>query len=334
MDTKEKKRTGTQSGSASRQGSGTTRRTAQTGTKTNQNQSKRARTAPKETPRQNKPSPERKRENAASAPDVVYTPAKPFNRSRLLLRLATVAAVVIALVFGISIFFKVDTITVSGAEKYTAWMVAEASGIQEGDNLLTLDKVRASGKITAALPYVKSVRIAIELPGTVHIEIEELEVVYSIRDEAANWWLITSDGRVVTRADSATAGGYPNILGVQLSNPADGEQSVAAESTDGENPNPETVTGADRLRTVLSILQYLEENTIIGQVASVDVTDLGDIELWYGQQYQVVLGNATELGYKISCMKSAIDELEDYHSGILDVSFTTRPDDVVYTPFS
>ena len=37
--------------------------------------------------------------------DVVYIPPKPFQRGRFLLRLATVTAVVLAVVLGMSIFF-------------------------------------------------------------------------------------------------------------------------------------------------------------------------------------------------------------------------------------
>ena len=37
--------------------------------------------------------------------DVVYLPPKPFSRNRLILQLATVAAVVIALVLCLSLFF-------------------------------------------------------------------------------------------------------------------------------------------------------------------------------------------------------------------------------------
>ena len=47
-------------------------------------------------------------------PEVVYTPARPFSRNRFLLKLLTVVAVVIAIIFGTSIFFKVDTFVVSG----------------------------------------------------------------------------------------------------------------------------------------------------------------------------------------------------------------------------
>ena len=53
--------------------------------------------------------------------DVVYMPPKPFMRNRLLLRLATVVAIVLALVLAMSVFFRVEHIQVSGMDQYTAW---------------------------------------------------------------------------------------------------------------------------------------------------------------------------------------------------------------------
>ena len=282
---------------------------------------------------------------AAPAPDVVYTPAKPFSRERFLMRLATVVAVVIALMFGISIFFRVEHVTVSGADKYTPYMIQQAAGIKEGDALLGLSDARISGKITSALPYVEEVSIAIQLPDTVHIEITELDVVYSIRDDSDGWWLITADGRVVTNADNATAGTYTTVEGVQLSDPVSGGQAEAADVNTGfmvEDPVtgamvPQFEAGDSRLAAALSILQYLEDNVIIGEVASINVADLTDLELWYGQRFQVKLGDTTELGYKIRCMNAAIngeDGLDDHDSGVLDISFTVYPDSIGYSVFS
>lgn len=285
--------------------------------------------------RQRRTQPERR-----PTPDVVYTPAKPFNRNRLLLRLATVAAVVLALVFGISIFFKVENITVSGAEKYSAWTVKEASGIEIGDNLLTFGKAKAYGRIMAKLPYVKKVHIGIKLPDTVNIEITEQDVVYAIKDSTDAWWLMTSGGKLVEQADSAKAGEHTQILGVALDSPVAGQQAVAWEwqpDPTGETgqAQPAAVRGSDRLSAALSILQYLEDCGIIGQAASVDVSELGDLELWYGQQYQVKLGDTSQLNYKIRCMNEAINGengLKDYDSGVLDISFTIKKDQIVYEP--
>ena len=49
--------------------------------------------------------------------DVVYTPPKPFKRGKFVLSLVTVVAVVMAIVLGMSIFFKVENIKVSGCQK-------------------------------------------------------------------------------------------------------------------------------------------------------------------------------------------------------------------------
>lgn len=281
--------------------------------------------------------PERKQ--SAPIPNVVYTPAKPLNRNRIILRLATVVAVVLALVFGISIFFKVENITVSGTQKYSAWTVKEASGIEVGDNLLTFGKAQAYGKIIANLPYVESVHIGIKLPDTVNIVIKELDVVYAVKDSNDSWWLMTSDGRLVEQVDSAGAGNCTQIQGFVLDAPAVGEQASAWEQpADPTAPTPAapvTVRAADRLNTALDILQYLEDCGIIGQVVSVNVADLGNVELWYGQQYQVKLGDTTQLRYKIQCMNEAINGdsgLRDYDSGVLDISFTVKKDQIVYDP--
>ena len=270
--------------------------------------------------------------------EIVYTQAKPFNRNRFLLRLATVVAVVLALVLGMSIFFKVENITVSGMEKYTAWDIREASGIREGENLLSLSEPQISGKITTALPYVQYVRVGIKLPDTVNIEVVELDVAYAIEAQDASWWLMDADGKLVEKVNGSEAKGYTQILGVQLSAPGAGAQAVAVEPEPGETTDegqtvPVTVKGSERLSTVISILQYLEDNSIIGQAASVDVTNMSRIELWYGERYQVNLGDTTQLAYKIQSMKKAIEQEKDYQSGMLDVSFTTWPDQVGYTPF-
>ena len=273
-------------------------------------------------------------------PEVVYTAPKVFSSSRFLLKLSTIVAMVIALTFGISIFFKVDVITVTGSEKYTPWTVVEASGIREGDNLLAFSKAAACGKIISSLPYVENVRIGIKLPDTVNIEIKEIDVVYAIKDGFDSWWLINSDGKVIGPGTSADAGEHTQILGVQLNSPVENQQAVAMDQPAAE-PDPTGVTvpglqqqasGSQRLTVALSILQYLEANSSIGEIVSVNVSNINSIELWYGQQYQIKLGDSTQLGYKIECALRTIDGLDDYQRGIVDCSFTIMEDKPMFTP--
>lgn len=232
---------------------------------------------------------------------------------------------------------------VYGNHAYTAWTVQEASGIENGEQLLSINNARASGKIKTALPYVEKVRIGIKLPDTVNIYVEEYDVAYAIADQDDNWWLMTSDGRVTEKIALGTISSYTRVLGVQLDTPAEGGQGHAYEvaqqvvqSTDpaaaSEQTTPVTVTGANRLDTALAILQSLELNGIVGEVASVDVSSLSNIELWYGQRFQVKVGDTNDLNKKLSWMKNTINQLNDYEMGILDVSFTTWADQVGYTP--
>lgn len=273
-------------------------------------------------------------------PAVIYTQPQAFNRNRLLVQLLTVVAVVVALVMGLSVFFKVENIQVSGAEVYSEWAIREASGLNEGDNLLTFSHARSAALIKANLPYVDTVRFGIKLPDTVNIIVKEDDVVYAIKDQNGQWWLMNSDGRIVEMGDNSKASNHTQILGVALENPVPNERAVAMEEVpaetlaEGETMAVVTTTGAQRLTAAMQILQALEENDIVGSAASVDVTRIEDIILWYGTRYQVNLGDSARLDYKIACMNDVILQMSDYQSGILDISFTIWPNQVGYTPFA
>lgn len=305
---------------------------------------KQARRAAEEKERQRRKAAQKKQKKPLDS-DVVYTQAKPFSLNKLLLGLLTVVAIVMALLIGMSIFFKVGTVNVAGSEKYTPWEVMQAAGIQEGDTLLTLNKGRAAGKIKTTLPYVDEVRIGIKLPDTVNIEITEVAVTYSIEGDDGYWWLMDSEGTILESVSSLDAEDYTQILGVTVTGAQAGQKAVAFEpepetqqetNAEGETVEvelPVTVTGAERLETACMILQCLEQNGILGEMASVDVTELGDIVLWYSNRYNILLGDTAQIDRKIYMVTGAIGQLSEYQTGILDASFTIWPDQVGYTSF-
>lgn len=270
---------------------------------------------------------------------LIYTQPKVFNRNRFLLRLATVLAIVLALVFAMSIFFRVETVNVAGVNKYTEYDVFEASGISKGEYLLSLSKSRISNQIMQQLPYIKKVQIGRQLPGTVNIQVEEVAVTYAVQAQDGSWWLMDSHGKLVESISSDHTVAYTKLMGFTLADPQVAQQAVAYEPEasqtlpDGQTA-PITVYGSERLQTAISVLQFMELNGILGQAASVDVTNLSDLQIWYGKQYQIIVGDPQNLQYKLQLVKAAIDQMGDYRSGMLDVSFTIRPDEVIYTPFA
>lgn len=267
--------------------------------------------------------------------EIVYTDAKPVNVTHFLIRIATVIAIVMAIVFGMSIFFKVDKVEVAGTEKYTVAQVQEAAGIINGTNLLTLNKSQIASRILEKLPYIKKVTgIGIRLPDTVVIAVEETEVSYALQSEDASWWLVSCEGKIMEKVDASVAHSNTRILGVQLKAPKIGEAAVASEQQTATDPNtptaPITVYNRERLAAALQIAKEIEANGILGGFATVDVTDMGNIVAWYGQRFEVRLGDGEELPKKVFSAIQAINRLGQYESGMLDASFTTWPDEVYF----
>lgn len=277
-----------------------------------------------------------KKPQKRQSPEVTYTQPVPVNRKKLLIRLITVFAVALALFLGCSVFFRVKHVVVTGTDRYTAWTVREASGIEDGDSLLAFGKTKAAGRIMEKLRYVKSVRIGITLPDTVNIYVQELDVVYGVQDAADGWWLISSDGRVVEKSNEANARATTVLKGFRLEDPVAGEDAVALEPEQEDEEAPVLITNQERLEAALTVAVQLERNEILGEAASVDVTDPADIQLWYGDDYKVLLGDPDRMDEKIIMMSRVISQHEQeggYQSGVLNITLTNTPDGVEYTPF-
>ena len=249
-----------------------------------------------------------------NAPEIIHTQPKTFDRRRLLLRIWTIIAIVLAFSIGLSIFFRVEEITVTGCDPYSAWTVSEASGIEVGDSLLFFGEATASSRIMDALPYIKSVRFSIKLPGSVNIIIEEAPVAYALQAADGSWWMMTSDGKIAEKTDAEEANKTTIIKGVVLQDPEVGEQAKAYEQTENT-----AATGADRLSAALHLIQLLEANEILGKMSHVDVSNLQQLQMWYQNQYQIRLGSLQELETKIATVKAAIPKIGAYQTGIMEL---------------
>ena len=269
-------------------------------------------------------------------PQVIYRAPKPMRRGTFLWKLVSMAAMVAAVFLALSVFFRVETITVAGADKYTPWMIRQAAGVEPGDALLGIGKARVASRIVAELPYVDEVKVGIRLPGTVEIEITELQVTYSVEDENGGWWLIASDGRTVEQVTLEQALGYTRVEGLVIRTPQPGQtvQAVPGQIIDPGDGSAVTLdqSQADaQLEALIAVMTALESSRIIGEVARIDVTDPADIRLEYPQLLTVRLGDSGRMDYKVSYLAAAVEQLEDSQSGELDLTLEYR-EDGIFTP--
>lgn len=257
---------------------------------------------------------------------------RKFVRSFVLSLLAGVL-----LVLTLMAFLRVRDVSVVGNSLYSVNEIREAAGVSEGSALLLVNKTAVAGRIKAQLPYIDDVRVGISMPDTVKVEVVELESVYAVAADDGSYWLINSGGRLVEQITAKEASEYLTITGVRIENavagetlqtmepPApetpEGEEASEEQTDEAEMDTPPEASAADRMSTALQIVQRLEASDDIRSISTVDVTSNYDIQIWYGTQYQVKLGDTTELSYKLEYMLAAIAKLDSYQSGVLDLTF-------------
>lgn len=230
-------------------------------------------------------------------------------RSRgFLAKLLTLVAIVAAAVFGVTVFFQVNTFEIHGVENYSEDAVIIASGIELGQSILLVDKSKVASRINTRLPYVQSVQIERRLPGTVVITVTEGKAAASVRSEYDEYWLIDDKGKLMEQVNEDRAASVTQISGVSALLPVAGDQIRLSQEDQ------------QRLDVALELLQQLERYDLAGQIVSIDVTQLYNIVMYYTDQFEIQLGSTEELDYKIKYLAYALESL-DGKSGLIDLTF-------------
>lgn len=204
---------------------------------------------------------------------------------RLLSILAVAAAIAVACV----VFFRINEVTVAGNSRYTAEEVIEASGIETGDNLVTLPKGRVASQIRTRLPYVESVSIQRLLPDGVLLTVKE-RVAAAVVDSDEGRWLISAQGKLLEQA-----GGQQllTITGLKVLAPyAGGTMQVAEE--DGNT-----------LDYVLALLTELESREMLADCTALDCTAAASMTLSY-DIYQVKLPRRSDYSKLLALLQGAL----------------------------
>ena len=291
----------------------------------------------RQTKAQNRPAAQRViRPPREDVPQVIYRAPRPLRRGKFLWKLASMVAAVVAVFMALSVFFRVETIMVAGADKYSPEMIHQAAGVETGDGMIGISKARIASRILANLPYVDEVKVSVRLPGTVEIEITELQVTYSIEDENGAWWLISSSGRAVEQVTLERALGYTRVEGLLIRAPKAGENVQAlpgriVDPGEGTSVTLDQDQADEQLKALIALMTALEDNRIIGEVARIDITNSEDIRLEYPQLLTVLLGNSERIDYKINYMAAAVKQLEDRQSGELDLTLQYA-ENAIFTP--
>ena len=105
---------------------------------------------------------------------------------------------VVGVIVGLSLFFNINKIVVSGDAVYSHETVIKASGVSEGDNLIFLSKSKLNEKISSELTYIGSVTVKRRLPSTLELVVKKTDAKLGI---AMNGYytLLDENGKVLEK---------------------------------------------------------------------------------------------------------------------------------------
>lgn len=215
--------------------------------------------------------------------------------------------VIAALIFVVSVFFNVSSVEVDGNNFYTAQEVAEASGIQEGDNLFFINRFTAASRIFSRLPYVEGISIEKKLPGSVIVHVTESEAIAYISG-GDGWWAIDRSGKLLSQVDPAKSQELLKIEGLSAQSPAQGD-IVSLSSGDAGT--------VDFLADILSQIYALG---LRQEISAIDFSDPDCPVFDYVGRFNVRLGGSENVPYKFQLLISVVNGLQPGDCGTIDLS--------------
>lgn len=215
--------------------------------------------------------------------------------------------VIVAVIFIMSVFFRVSDIQVRGNSHYTDEEIIRAIDIEEGDNLFFFDRFAALSRVFAKLPYIDEITVERSLPNRVVITVTESRALAYIvlGDEK---WTIDHSCKVLGKANDDELSGLIPILGISPGTLMIGETL-------------ETADGDERIvEYIAEVLEQIEGRGLYTGVGRVDFSDPEQVEFTLNGKYVVRIGNASNLDYKFGMVISVLSQLLEGDVGIINVS--------------
>lgn len=225
--------------------------------------------------------------------------------------------VCVAVVFGMGVFFRVQTIEVEGALEYTPEEIIDASGIGEGDNLFFINHVAAGSRIIATLPRIENAWVERQLPNKLIIHVEESYALAYVTWEGQNWSITANCKFLQLLTTPEDMVGLIQVLNVTPQSPEAGAFMA--------------VEGDEDLKLVYlkQLLSSVQELGIVQDISLLDLANAANPTFRYLDRFTVRMGSNNNTGYKLRMLMSAVQTMEADEIGTFNLSDGVH---VYYTP--
>lgn len=278
------------------------------------------------------------------------------RRRRMLGVLAVLAVLAAAVLLSVNLLFKVTAFRIENFDRttpadtgiYSGEEILNALQIEQDSNLFGFSTAAKTQELSLALPYLDRVQVDIQLPGTVVVKVEPATERFAVPYDGG--WAILSDRLKILRLADSRPDGMLS-LSMTLDDTFDPQVGTyvepasynslldapeqAAASGDAAEPTPTpTATAAPEVvylqtpapEVLQTLLTELHEKDLFDGITAVDIADLSRISVVYQDRVRVILGNDTNMEYKLRLAAVALTDPDEgllpADRGTLDVSMT------------
>ena len=215
------------------------------------------------------------------------------RRQRLALWLLLVCMLVIVATLCMTVFFKIESVSVSGDHPYRDEEVLAKADIVLGSNLFKLDKKGVKTRVETALPYVESVYVDRRWPAAVVLKVTTAHPMCQIRH--GEYYVLLSEKLKVLEVASQPFFGVTTVSGVPCE-----EAFVGYPLNTGED---------EKIGQILTQVVPCAESAglAVGDL-HIDLTNRYAVKLfWAG--FEIRAGNYLNMEEKLSFAKKIIERV-------------------------
>lgn len=218
------------------------------------------------------------------------------------------ALLAVGVVLSLTVFFKIETLSITGSGMYSTEEITAYCTIDIGDNLFLIDEKKCAESLEQKLPYIYDVDIKRELPSTLVINIIEATPAYAVKNDDESYTLLDDRFKVLDNASKESADEAIEIQNTAVISNENGF-TIGFE-------NEESANGLNQLSEIIKKLNITEATAI-----SSDGKDNNYIV--YENRIVLKLGNFENLENKVyrgiaGCEK--LNESDPNAKGTMDLS--------------
>lgn len=207
----------------------------------------------------------------------------------------------------LTVFFPIEKINISGSSVYEAKQIEAVSGIEIGDNLFVLSKSGIENKLRKQLPYIETITLKRELPGTINITVTDADE-FAVYMSDSGYYTVSKSGWVLNRSNQKPE----NLFYVTG---ADIECEIGSEMIFLEEKQKEILT---------SISDSLSKKKITTDY--ININDITSLKIGVEGRFSVELGNANNLEEKINHLSGMLKNIGETRTGKINLSMWQKGD--------